>query len=111
MIKDSKRCPYVYNVICDCKVNECVNRKFIKEHLEQQSFKKKAMIKNFIYSTLIGAFVFALFYLIGSFYSVSFNISKWTFETKGFISTIGGIFALISFVISFLFNLNEKLKI
>jgi len=69
------------------------------------------MIKNFIFSTLIGAFVFALFYLLGSFYSVSFNISKWTLETKDFISVIGGMFALFSFVITFLFNLNEKLKI
>jgi hypothetical protein len=69
------------------------------------------MIKNFIYSTLIGVFVFALFYLLGSFYSVSFDISKWTLETKGFISVIVGMFALFSFVITFLFNLNEKLKI
>jgi hypothetical protein len=69
------------------------------------------MIKNFIFSTLIGAFVFALFYLLGSFYSVSFNISRWTTETKGLVVVIGGMFALISFVIAFLFKLDEKLKI
>jgi hypothetical protein len=67
------------------------------------------MIKNFIFSTLIGAFVFALFYLLGSFYSVSFNISKWDFATIGFISAIGGISAIFSMIIAFIFNLNEKL--
>lgn len=65
------------------------------------------MIKNLIFATLIGAFVFALFYLIGSFYSVSFNISKWTSETRNFISVFGGMFGLISFVIAFLFNVNK----
>jgi hypothetical protein len=69
------------------------------------------MIKNLIYSTLIGAFVFALFYLLGSFYSTTFNISKWTSETIGLISTLGGMFGLISFAITFIFNLNEKLKL
>ncbi len=68
------------------------------------------MIKNFIFSTLIGAFVFGLFYLLGSFYSVSFNLSKWTFGTIGFISIIGGIFAIFSMIIAFLFNVHEKLK-
>jgi hypothetical protein len=69
------------------------------------------MIKNFIFSTLVCAFIFALFYLLGSFYSVSFDVSKWTIETKGLVVTLGGMFALISFVIAFLFKLDEKLKI
>jgi hypothetical protein len=69
------------------------------------------MIKNFIFATLIGVFVFTLFYLIGAFYSVSFNISKWTEETRNFISVFGGMFGLISFVIAFLFNVNKKLEI
>jgi uncharacterized protein HemY len=69
------------------------------------------MIKNFIFCTLVCAFVFALFYLLGSFYSVSFDVSKWTTETKGLVVTLGGMFALISLVIAFLFKLDEKLKI
>ena len=69
------------------------------------------MIKNFIYSTLIGAFVFVLFYLLGSFFSVSFDISKWTDGTRFIICYFGGFISMLCLIISFLYNLNEKLKI
>jgi hypothetical protein len=41
-IENLKRCPYVCNVVCNCKLNECKHRIAFKEYLEQ----KEQSLKN-----------------------------------------------------------------
>lgn len=65
-------------------------------------------IKSLINSLLIGVFTFALFYLVASFYSVTFDISKWTENTRALVSIIGAMFSAISMVITFTINENKS---
>jgi len=46
-------------------------------------------MKNFKNSVIIYITINLLFYLIGSFYEVSFNISDWEEDTRGIIAGIG----------------------
>jgi hypothetical protein len=65
------------------------------------------MVKKLIYSTITGIFVFTLLYLLASFYSVTFDISKWDKDTRALLSIIGGMFGAISMVIAFAYNENN----
>lgn len=44
---------------------------------------------------LIGVTVFLFIYLIGSFYNVSFDISKWSNVSRFFVSVIGGFISIM----------------
>lgn len=52
-------------------------------------------MKNIIYFTITFLFSFSLFYLLGSFYSVSFDISKWSDDARSIVSVIGGLFSFV----------------
>jgi len=45
-IENLKRCTYVCNVVCDCKLNECKHRITFKEYLEQKEQSLKNLKKN-----------------------------------------------------------------
>ena len=55
-------------------------------------------MKKIIKSVLVMLFVFTIFYLIGAFFSVSFDISKWEPGCRFFVSMFGGAFSVFSFV-------------
>jgi hypothetical protein len=40
-------------------------------------------------------FIFSIIYLLASFYSLSFDISKWGENTRGIVSVMGGFFSLL----------------
>jgi hypothetical protein len=40
-------------------------------------------------------FIFSIIYLLGSFYSLSFDISKWNENTRSIVSVMGGFFSLL----------------
>lgn len=53
-------------------------------------------MKNLIYFTVIFFFCFSIFYLFGAFFSVSFDISEWSEETRGFITCLGGFCSIVT---------------
>jgi hypothetical protein len=53
---------------------------------------------NLFKTALIVLLTFAFFYLLGAFYSASFDISKWSIDTRFAIVFIGGFFSAIVMV-------------
>ena len=52
-------------------------------------------MKNIITSILAGLLMFCLFYLIGAFIEVSFDISKWSIDSRIMVGAIEGVFSFI----------------
>ena len=50
-------------------------------------------MRNIITSILAGLLMFCLFYLIGAFIEVSFDISKWSIDCRIMVGAIGGVFS------------------
>jgi len=50
---------------------------------------------NLFKTALIVLLTFAFFYLLGAFYSASFDISKWTYDARFAISSIGGFLSAL----------------
>ena len=46
---------------------------------------------NVVISAWLGFIVFAVLYLMGAFYSVSFDISQWSDGTRFLVAFIGGV--------------------
>ena len=67
------------------------------------------IIKDLVIATLMGAFVFALFYLIGAFSQVSFDVSTWNEIAQSMVSVMGGVFGL-AVVFGIFGNLNDLSK-
>lgn len=65
-------------------------------------------MKKFILATILGIYAFALWYIIGSFYSTTFDISKWTIETRAVISMFGGLTSFVSIVIYLITNIENN---
>ena len=65
-------------------------------------------MKKFILSTILGIYTFALWYIIGSFYSTTFDIIKWSVETRAVISMFGGLTSFVSIVIYLITNIENN---
>lgn len=61
-------------------------------------------MKKFILATIIGIYAFALWYIIGAFYSTTFDISKWTIETREMISIFGGLTSFVGIITSLMWD-------
>jgi hypothetical protein len=46
-------------------------------------------------TAFLGIITFGFIYLLGAFYSASFDISKWTYDARFAISLIGGFFSAL----------------
>ena len=55
-------------------------------------------MKKFILATIAGLYSFALWYIIGAFYSTSFDITSWSVETRAVISMFGGLTSFITII-------------
>ena len=49
----------------------------------------------------LGLFVFGIFYLLGAFSEVSFNILNWKENTRNLVSSLGGIISAIAMAFCF----------
>jgi len=56
-------------------------------------------MKSTIKSVLLSVALFTTFYLLGSFYSASFDISTWTQVIRGVVSFFGGVIAIFGGII------------
>lgn len=61
-------------------------------------------MKKFILATLIGIYAFAIWYIIGAFYSTTFDITKWSVETRAVISMFGGLTSFVSMITFLMFE-------
>lgn len=64
-------------------------------------------MNKFILATIFGIYAFALWYLLGAFYSITFDITKWSEATRGLICIFGG---LTSFVCMITYSMWEDIK-
>lgn len=62
-------------------------------------------MKNLLLSLLVGCVAFFIIYLFGCFYNVTFDLSKWSVDSRSMIVFVGGIaffggfaFTLINFI-------------
>jgi hypothetical protein len=53
---------------------------------------------NLFKTALIVLLTFAFFYLLGAFYSASFDISRWSIDTRFTIAFFGGFFSALVMV-------------
>lgn len=61
-------------------------------------------MKKLILATIAGIYAFALLYIIGAFYSTTFDISKWTLETRAVISMFGGLTSFVIIITVFMYD-------
>jgi len=50
---------------------------------------------NLFKTAFLGIITFGFIYLLGAFYSASFDISKWTYDARFAISSIGGFLSAL----------------
>jgi biotin transporter BioY len=66
-------------------------------------------MKNLIIKTVFCTLLtFGLFYLLGAFYSASFNISDWTKDSRFIISVIGSMFSILVAVLCLAYEYQKK---
>jgi hypothetical protein len=66
-------------------------------------------MKNLIIKTVFCTLLtFGLFYLLGAFYSASFNISDWTKDSRFGISLFGGMVSTMVAVVCIAFEYDKK---
>lgn len=67
-------------------------------------------MKKFILATVVGIYAFALWYIIGAFYSTTFDITKWSVETRAVISMFGGITSFVAIITYLMWDGIKQLK-
>lgn len=60
-------------------------------------------MKNILTSTLTLLSIFGLFYMLGVFVQASFDITQWSFMGRYVIGVLGGIFAIVGAVATFIY--------
>ena len=60
-------------------------------------------MKQIIKMIILVSITFTLVYLLGSFYNTTFNITKWSEESRFVIKLFGGIFSLSSVIGFYIF--------
>lgn len=58
-------------------------------------------MKKILSSVLAALFLFGFFYLLGSFYNVSFCLARWNDSSRNLVAVIGGIASLACFIIMY----------
>jgi VIT1/CCC1 family predicted Fe2+/Mn2+ transporter len=71
---------------------------------------KQNKMKQIIKMIIIGSITFTLVYLLGSFYNTTFNITKWSEESRFVISLFGGMFSLVSIISFYIFYTKNKIR-
>jgi hypothetical protein len=51
-------------------------------------------MKKLIWSLLVATIMFAFVYCLGAFYSISFDLTKWSESCRSLVTIMGGIFSL-----------------
>lgn len=69
------------------------------------------MIKNFVIGIISGIFVFSIFYLLGAFMQISFDISKWSEDARVLVGIFGGFFGILTIVIIVLNKQIERIEL
>lgn len=70
--------------------------------------KEIRVIRSLIISAIVSAIFFAVAYLLGSFYNVSFDLNEWTEESRKTAVIWGGVFMSCGSFITFAWYILSK---